>query len=98
MPSSQSLRRPRRFRPAFEALEDRRLLTDTGSVQLSGNFGISTYAGVGFQYKVAASISGYLNGQVDPNLAHFQAQIDWEGALNTPFIGSPLVRRNGGGI
>jgi hypothetical protein len=46
-------------------------------VNLAPESAISSYAGVGFQENAVADLMGYLNGQPDPNISDYQAQINW---------------------
>jgi hypothetical protein len=75
--SSPIARSRRRYRPAVELLEDRRLMSTNVVMTLSGEYGISSYAGVGFQGNQVASLSVSVNGEADPHKGDFQAQIQW---------------------
>src|SRR5262249_59200431 len=68
--------RPRSCRPAVEAREDRRLLSNV-QLSLGGGGPVSSFAGVGFRENQVATLSVSVNGQGDPNPGDFQAQIGW---------------------
>jgi len=50
--------------------------TDVG-LSLTGAAPIYSYAGLGFQNNVAASLGGSVNGQQDPNATDFRGWINW---------------------
>ena len=61
----------------LERLEDRRLLSGNDQIQLSGGYTLNSYAGVGFQENQVATMQVQVNGQADPTLSDFHAQINW---------------------
>ena len=67
--------RRRFYRPIIEMLEDRRVLSAT--LQVTGAYGIPSFAGVGFQENQVATLAASVNGEPDPNKGDFQAQIQW---------------------
>jgi RHS repeat-associated protein len=46
-------------------------------LNLSPVSSISSFVGVGFQENVTAGLNGSLNGQLDPKISDYQAQINW---------------------
>jgi PKD repeat protein len=67
------------------------------SLSLGGFYQLSLFAGVAFQQKTVANLSGFLNGQPDKTVGDYRAQINWgdsdawdEGDL-VPANGSILV-------
>ena len=53
--------------------------TARGTVSLGGFYSLQSFAGVGFEENVVASLQGTLNGLSDSVPTDYQAQIDWEG-------------------
>jgi hypothetical protein len=53
--------------------------TAHGTVSLGGFYTLESYAGVGFEENVVASLSGTLNGLSDNVATDYQAEVDWEG-------------------
>jgi hypothetical protein len=47
------------------------------SVSFNGSYGVSSYAGVGFQENQVADLFASVNGQADTNPTDFHAQINW---------------------
>jgi hypothetical protein len=64
-------------------------------LQLSNGYSLDSYAGVGFQENVVASFAADVNGQPDPNLGDFHAEINW-GDSASWFSGDLVYQGNNG--
>ena len=70
--------RLRRFRPMFDLLENRTLLSSTNLQLTNGWDPIYSFTNVGFQENVVANVAVSVNGQADPHKGDFEATIQWE--------------------
>src|SRR5262249_36160601 len=69
--------RPGAIKLRLEAMEERLVPTTTFNLSFRSPVNLDSYAGVGFHENEIATLTGFVNGKVDPNISDFHAQVNW---------------------